>query len=47
MSNWRYGQMVPTSKWRSAMTIPRDITLIKNSASAYGYSFIQINSKLK
>ena len=23
--------MVPTSKWRSAMTIPRDITLIKNS----------------
>ena len=31
MSNWKYGQMVPTSKWRSAMTIPRDITLIKNS----------------
>lgn len=27
MSNWQYGQVVPTSKWRSAMTIPRSLQL--------------------
>ncbi|HEX5169028.1 MAG TPA: glycoside hydrolase family 32 protein [Cyclobacteriaceae bacterium] len=30
MSNWAYGQAVPTETWRSAMTLPREITLIKN-----------------
>lgn len=29
MSNWLYGQMVPTEKWRSAMTVPRDLSLEK------------------
>lgn len=29
MSNWLYGQMVPTEKWRSAMTVPRDLSLGK------------------
>jgi fructan beta-fructosidase len=29
MSNWAYGQVVPTSPWRSAMTLPRDISLRK------------------
>jgi fructan beta-fructosidase len=29
MSNWAYGQAVPTSPWRSAMTLPRDISLRK------------------
>lgn len=29
MSNWDYGQEVPTSPWRSANTIPRDISLAK------------------
>lgn len=31
MSNWLYAQVVPTSSWRSAMTIPRELTLEKTS----------------
>jgi fructan beta-fructosidase len=27
MSNWDYAQQVPTDKWRSAMTLPRELTL--------------------
>ena len=27
MSNWLYGQDVPTSPWRSAMTVPRELSL--------------------
>ncbi|MCF8302024.1 MAG: glycoside hydrolase family 32 protein [Bacteroidales bacterium] len=27
MSNWRYATMVPTYKWRSAMTVPRKLEL--------------------
>lgn len=27
MSNWNYGQQVPTSPWRSAMTVPRTLSL--------------------
>ncbi len=27
MSNWQYAQIVPTQKWRSAMTIPRRLNL--------------------
>lgn len=27
MSNWLYAQVVPTEKWRSAMTVPRDLSL--------------------
>ena len=29
MSNWEYGQDVPTSPWRSAMSIPRSVSLHK------------------
>ncbi|HUQ97310.1 MAG TPA: glycoside hydrolase family 32 protein, partial [Chitinophagaceae bacterium] len=29
MSNWQYAEKVPTAKWRSATTIPRDISLEK------------------
>jgi fructan beta-fructosidase len=29
MSNWNYANVVPTSPWRSAMTIPRALTLAK------------------
>ena len=29
MSNWNYATVVPTQKWRSAMTIPRELTLEK------------------
>ena len=28
MSNWNYGQQVPTSPWRSAMTVPRTLRLL-------------------
>ena len=27
MSNWRYANQVPTKEWRSAMTLPRELTL--------------------
>ena len=30
MSNWDYGQVTPTQKWRSAMTLPRKLTLHQN-----------------
>ncbi len=29
MSNWDYAQVVPTEKWRSAMTLPRELILKK------------------
>lgn len=29
MSNWQYAQQVPTKNWRSAMTLPRELTLHK------------------
>ena len=32
MSNWQYATKVPTSPWRSAMTIPRTLTLVNTSA---------------
>jgi fructan beta-fructosidase len=28
MSNWAYAQVVPTHPWRSAMTVPRELSLI-------------------
>ncbi len=31
MSNWDYAQVVPASTWRSAMTVPREITLDKKN----------------
>ncbi|MEO6130539.1 MAG: glycoside hydrolase family 32 protein [Saprospiraceae bacterium] len=27
MSNWQYGKLVPTTPWRSAMTVPRELGL--------------------
>jgi fructan beta-fructosidase len=27
MSNWLYANIVPTEKWRGAMTVPRDLYL--------------------
>ncbi|EED15737.1 exoinulinase InuD [Talaromyces stipitatus ATCC 10500] len=27
MNNWQYGGLIPTSPWRSAMSIPRDLSL--------------------
>jgi fructan beta-fructosidase len=31
MSNWEYATVVPTEKWRSAMTIPRTLELYKHN----------------
>lgn len=31
MSNWEYAQVVPTEKWRSAMTVPRALSLIQKN----------------
>lgn len=30
MGNWQYAQMVPTGNWRSAMTLPRELTLVRD-----------------
>jgi len=32
MSNWQYAQIVPTENWRSAMTLPRELTLVKSKS---------------
>src|SRR5207253_10175148 len=34
-SNWQYANRVPTAKWRSAMTIPRDLALQKINEKFY------------
>lgn len=34
MSNWKYGEAVPTERWRSAMTLPRDLYL-KQAGNAW------------
>ncbi|GAA4281628.1 glycoside hydrolase family 32 protein [Gaetbulibacter aestuarii] len=31
MSNWEYAQTTPTTTWRSAMTLPRSLSLIKSN----------------
>jgi levanase/fructan beta-fructosidase len=30
MSNWEYANVVPTTKWRSAMTLARELELVEN-----------------
>lgn len=35
MSNWLYGQRVPTDPWRSANTLPRDLQLAQAGDSIY------------
>ncbi len=32
MSNWDYGEQVPTAPWRSAMTVPRTLRLLETDA---------------
>ncbi|WP_200976769.1 glycoside hydrolase family 32 protein [Echinicola sp. 20G] len=32
MSNWQYANVVPTQVWRSAMTIPRELQLVKDNS---------------
>ncbi len=38
MSNWDYAQVVPTEKWRSAMTLARSLTLHKTDGKYRIYS---------
>jgi len=33
MSNWQYAQIVPTEKWRSAMTLPRELKLVQSGVT--------------
>ncbi len=33
MSNWNYATTTPTEKWRSAMTLPRELQLIKKGST--------------
>ncbi len=35
MSNWQYAEIVPTESWRGAMTIPRELTLLKEADIYY------------
>jgi len=35
MSNWNYAQNTPTKEWRSAMTLPRKLSLIKEDNTYY------------
>ena len=37
MSNWEYANVVPTTVWRNASTLPRSLTLVKTDA---GYRFL-------
>jgi len=34
MSNWQYANQVPTTEWRSAMTIPRELSLVNINQKA-------------
>lgn len=33
MSNWNYAQLTPSKRWRSALTLPRELVLVKRGAS--------------
>ena len=57
MSNWNYANVVPTEKWRSAMTVPRELSLVKQASNSNEFlllstpvkelkkAFVQIISK--
>lgn len=46
MSNWNYAQQVPTTTWRSTMTVPRVITLVQNN-QGYNLRFNPIDELSK
>lgn len=35
MSNWQYANQVPTKKWRNAMTLPRELKLVKIGSTLF------------
>ena len=43
MSNWNYANVVPTEKWRSAMTVPRELNLLQQE-EAYSKIYSSSNS---
>jgi len=43
MSNWNYANVVPTEKWRSAMTVPRELKLIEKEKYSSTYSIVNSN----
>ena len=49
MSNWNYANTVPTEKWRSAMTVPRELSLVQQSlnSNANSYEFLLVSSPVK
>jgi fructan beta-fructosidase len=48
MSNWNYANVVPTEKWRSAMTVPRELSLIaQNNKNANSNDFLLVSSPVK
>ena len=49
MSNWNYANVVPTEKWRSAMTVPRELSLIEqnNNKNANSKRFLLVSSPVK
>ena len=48
MSNWNYANVVPTEKWRSAMTVPRELSLIEqNNKNANSNDFLLVSSPIK
>lgn len=42
MSNWSYATVVPTEKWRSAMTIPREL-ILKKSENNYVLASVPVD----
>jgi fructan beta-fructosidase len=49
MSNWNYANLVPTEKWRSAMTVPRELKLIEqdNNKNTNSNRFLLVSSPVK
>ena len=45
MSNWNYANVVPTEKWRSAMTVPRELSLVKQASNSN--QFLLVSSPVK
>ena len=43
MSNWNYANVVPTEKWRSAMTVPRELSLVQQEEYSSTNSNVNLN----
>ena len=40
MSNWNYASVVPTEKWRSAMTVPRALSLVQQTSISNAFLLV-------